>query len=97
MFQCNKFQQTAINSAKMDKIKIMQWNCRGLSNKISELVVFLMEKDIDIVCLDAVKSWHNEETVVTEMIASKSHGPMILAEKGMTIIEVKQEKSDRNV
>ena len=44
MFQCNKFQQTAINSANMDKIKIMQWNCRGLSNKISELVVFLKGK-----------------------------------------------------
>ena len=52
MFHSNKFQQIAINSANMDKIKILQWNCRGLSNKILELLVFLKEKDIDIVCLN---------------------------------------------
>ena len=79
MFQRNKFQQIAINSANMDKIKILQWDCRGLSNKILELLVFLKEKDIDIVCLNEVKSWQKENLndnffVVTEMRASKSHG-----------------------
>ena len=93
MIQRNNFQQTAINSANMEKIKNMQWNCRGLSNKISELLVFLKEKDNDTVCLNEVQSWQNENLnddyfVVTEMRASKSHGSMILAKKGTTIIEV---------
>ena len=39
----------------------MQWNCRGLSNKILELPVLLKEKDINIVCLNEVKSWQNED------------------------------------
>ena len=79
----------------------MQWKCRGLSNKLSELLVFLKERDIIIVCLNEVKSWQNENLtddyfVVTETRAGKSHGLMILAKKGTTIIEVKQEKFDRN-
>ena len=101
MFQRNKFQQTAINSANMDKIKIMQWNCRSLSNEILELLVFLKEKDINIVCLNEVKSWQNENLtdnyfVVKETRASKSHGSIILAKKRTTIIEVKPEKCDCN-
>ena len=64
-------QQIAIDSANMDKIKILQWNCRGLSNKILQVLVFLKEKDIDIVCLNEVKSWQKENLtddyfVVTE-------------------------------
>ena len=85
----------------MDKIKILQWNCRGLYNKILELLVFLKEKNIDIVCLNEVKSWQKQNLtddyfVVTETRASKSHGSIILAKKGTTIIEVKPEKFDRN-
>ena len=90
MFQRSKIQQTAINSAKIDKIKIMQWNYRGLSNKILELLVFLKEKFIDIVCLNEVESWQNEILtddyfVVTETRASKSHCSIVLAKKGTTI------------
>ena len=101
MFQRNKFQQIAINSANMDKIKILQWNCRGLSNKILELLVFLKERDIDILCLSEVKSWQKENVtddffVVAETRASKSHGSIILAKRGTIIIEVKPEKFDRN-
>ena len=59
MLQGNKFKQTAINSANIDEINIMQWNCPGCSNKISELLVFL-KKDSDIVCLNEVKTWQNE-------------------------------------
>ena len=59
MFLRNKFQQTAINSANMDKIKIMQRICRGLSTKISEPFVFLKEKYIDTVCLNEFKCWQN--------------------------------------
>ena len=85
----------------MDKIKILQWNCQGLSNKILKLLVFLKEKNIDIVCLNEVKSWQKENLaddyfVVTETRASKSHGSIILAKKGTTIIEVKPETFDRN-
>ena len=91
MFLRNKFQQTAINSAIMDKIKIIQLNCLGLSNKILELLVFLKEKDIDIVCLNEVKSCQKENLTddyfaVTETRASKSHGSIILAKKGTAII-----------
>ena len=83
------------------KFKIKQWNCRGLSNKILELHVVLKVKDIDIVCLNEVKSWRNENLtddyfVVTKTRANKSHGSMILAKKGTTIIEVKPKKFDRN-
>ena len=72
-----------------------------LIQKISELLVFLKEKDIDIVCLNEVKSWQNENLtddyfVVTETRASKSKSSMILAKKGTTIIEIKPEKFDRN-
>ena len=100
MFQRNKFQQIATNSANMDKIKIMQWNCRGLSNKILDLLVFLKAKDIDIVCLNEVKSCQEENLtddyfVVTETRANRSHGSINLAKKGTTIIEVKPEKFDR--
>ena len=97
MFQRNKFQQIAINSANKDKIKILQWNCRGLSNNILGLLVFLKEKDLDIVCLNEVKSWQKENLtddyfVVTETRAGKSHGSINLAKKGTTIKEVEPEK-----
>ena len=79
----------------------MQWKCRGLSTKISEILVFLKERDIIFVCLNEAKSWQNENLtddnfVVTETRAGKSHGLMIFAKKGATIIEVKREKFDRN-
>ena len=79
----------------------MQWNCRGLSSKISELLEFLKEKDIDIVCLNEDKSWQNENLtddyfVLTETRASKYYGSMILAKKGTTIIEVKTVTFDKN-
>ena len=102
IFQRIKFQKkTAINSANMNKFKIKQWNCRGLSNKILELHVVLKVKDFDIVCLNEVKSWRNENLtddyfVVTKTRANKSHGSMILAKKGTIIIEVKPKKFDRN-
>ena len=52
-------------------------------------------------CLNEVKSWQKENLtddyfVVTETRATKSHGSIILAKKGTTIIEVKPEKFDRN-
>ena len=66
-----------------------------------ELLVFLKEKDIDIVCLNEVKSWQKENLtddyfVVTETRASRSHGSITLAKKGTTIIDVKPEKFESN-
>ena len=54
----------------------------------------------DIVCLNEVTSWQNENLtndylVLTETRASESHGSKILAKKGTTIIEVKREKFER--
>ena len=63
-FRRNKFQQTAINAAKLDKIKILQGNYQGLSNKIPVLLVFLKEKSIQIVCLNEVKRWHNDNLIL---------------------------------
>ena len=53
-----EFQQTAIGSVGDNKI--MQWNCRGLSNKMRELLVFLNEKVFEIVYLNEVKNWQKE-------------------------------------
>ena len=62
---------------------------------------YFRRKKIDFVCLNELKSWHNQnltvdQFVVTEMRASKSHGSMILAMKGTTKIEVQQEKFKKN-
>ena len=63
--------------------------------------IFGGKRYIDIVCLNEFKSLQKENLtddyfVVTETRASKSHGSIILAKKGTTIIEVKPEKFDRN-
>ena len=82
MFQRNKLQQTAINSVNKYKIKIMQWNCRCLYNKIPDLLVFLKKKHFDIVCLYEVKSWHTGfgDFGATKTTLSKSHGSIIFAD-----------------
>ena len=41
----------------MDKLKILQWICRGLNNKISDLILFSIEEEIDVICLNEVKNW----------------------------------------
>ena len=41
----------------MDKLKILQWNCCGLNNKISDLILFSIEEEIDVICLNEVKNW----------------------------------------
>ena len=78
-------------------MKIMQWSCRGLSIRIPELLTFLKEKDIDFVCLNEVKGWHNESLaggyfVVLETRASKLYASMISTKKRKTLNEVKREK-----
>ena len=51
--------QTAKTFCKMDKLKTLQWNCRGLNNKISDLIWFSTE-EIDVNCLNEVKSGEKE-------------------------------------
>ena len=70
----------------MDNIKILQWNCRGLQNKIHEWFLFLSIENIDIACLNEVKKWqkrfvHEKYFIVTEAKASNFHGSVIIAKK----------------
>ena len=46
--------QTAKTFRKMDQLKILQWNCRGLNNKISDLILFSTEEEIDVICSNEV-------------------------------------------
>ena len=48
--------QTAKIFRKMDKLKILLWNCHGLNNKIDDLILFSAESDIDGICLNEVKN-----------------------------------------
>ena len=48
--------QTAKNFRKMDRLEILQWNCLGLNNKISYLIIFSAEENIDVICLNEVKN-----------------------------------------
>ena len=85
----------------MDNIKILQWNCRGLENKIYELFLFLTNEKIDIVCLNEVKKWqkrfkHEKYFIVTEAKASNFHGSVIIAKKGIKFKEVRPITSRKN-
>ena len=85
----------------MDNIKILQWNFRGLENKIHELFLFLTKENIDIVCLNEVKKWqkpfaHEKYFIVTEAKASSFHGSVIIAKKGITVKEIRPIKTTRN-
>ena len=66
----------------------MKWNCRGLENKIHEILLFLKKANIDIVCSnEEVKKWQkrfvNEKYfIVTEAKASSFHGSNIIAKRG---------------
>ena len=85
----------------MDNIKILQWHCRGLENKIHELFLFLTKEHIDIACLNEVKNWqkrfvHEIYFIVTEVKASNFHGSVIIAKKGIKIKEVRPIISRKN-
>ena len=62
-FKNNPKHQISTNSHQLSlygEIKSMQCNCRGLSNKLSEILEFSKKKDFDIVCFNEIRSWHNE-------------------------------------
>ena len=74
----------------MDKLKILQWNCRGLNNKINDLILFLAENDIDIICVNEVKKWQKTSplrnyVVATETYTNNHHGSLILIKNNIVI------------
>ena len=78
---------------KMDKLKILQWNCRGLNNKLNDLILFSAEKDIDIICVNEVKKWQkttplSNYIVATETYANGHHGSVILIKNNIVIKRV---------
>ena len=85
----------------MDNTKILQWNSRGLENKIHEWFLFLTKRNIVIACLNEVKKWqkcfvHEKYFIVTEAKASNFHGSVIIAKKGINIKEVRPIISRKN-
>ena len=91
----------ANKSSKMYNIKILQWNCRGLENKIYELFLFLTNENNDIVCLNEVKKWqkhftHEKNFIVTEAKASSFHASIIIAKKVLKVKEVRSITSRKN-
>ena len=71
--------QTVKAFCKMDKLKILQWNCRGLNNKISDLILFSAEKDIDVICLNEVKNWKNQPLSTITSLRRNSATTVIMA------------------
>ena len=77
----------------MDKLKNLQWNCRGLNNKINNLILFSAEKDIDIICVNEVKKWQKSTPlsyyiVAKETYANGHHGSVILIKNNIVIKRV---------
>ena len=71
----------------------MQWNCRGLNNKINDLILFSAETDIDIICVNEVKKWQkttplSNYIVATETYANGHHGSVILTKNNIVIKRV---------
>ena len=74
----------------MDELKILQWNCRGLNNKINDLILFLAENDIDIICVNEVKKWQKTSPLRNYIVAietyTNSHlGSLILIKNNIVI------------
>ena len=82
----------------MDKLKILQWNCRGLNNKISDLILFSTEKEIDIICLNEVKNWRKSKLPQQQHRCNGHHGSAILVKKSIVIkqIEPVEKEIDSN-
>ena len=54
----------------MDKLKILQWNCRGLKNEIN---------DIDILCVNEVKNGRKQDLFVIILLQQKLIPTVIMA------------------
>ena len=81
------------NFTQLDKLKILRWHCRGLNNKINDLILFSAEKDIDINCVNEVKKWQkttplSNYIVAAETYANAHHGSDILIKNNIVIKRV---------
>ena len=82
--------QTDKTSRKMDKLKLLQWNCRRLSNKTSDLILFPAEEVLDVFRLNEAKNWKkrnplNNYIVTTETCNNGHHGFAILVNNSPVI------------
>ena len=67
----------------MDKLKILQGNCRGLNNETSDLILFSTEEEVDVICLNEVKNWKKTTSldiyiVAAETFSNGHHGSAVL-------------------
>ena len=58
---------------RMDKLNILQWNCRGLNNKLNDLILFSAEADIDVFCLNAVKNRKKSIPLNNYIVATETY------------------------
>ena len=63
----------------MDKLKILQSNCRGLNNKISDLILFSIEEEIDVICSNEVENWKKQPPSTTTLLQRKLSTTVIMA------------------
>ena len=85
----------------MDKLKILQWNCRGINNKISDLILFPTEEEIDVFCLNEVKNWNkttflNNYIVATETFNNGHHGSAISVKNSIVIKQIEPVEKETN-
>ena len=83
--------QTAKPFCKMDKLKTLQWNCRGLNNKVTDLILFSAKKDMHVISLKDINNWKktnplNNSIVATQIFNNGHHGSAILV-KNSTVIK----------
>ena len=89
---------------KMDQLKILQWNCRGLNNKISDLILFSAEENIDVICLNEVQKRKkstalNNYIFATETCNNGHLGSAILVKNSVVIKQTEpvEKETDSNV
>ena len=86
----------------MDKLKILQWNCRGLnSKKKNDLISFTAEANIDVICLNEIKNWKKSVLLGNYIVAMETcynghHGTAILVKKSIVIKRTEQVQKEAN-
>ena len=78
----------------MNSFKILQFNCRGLSNKAIEIMEMAENDEISIMCLNEARRWKSSVISPNYYIASSTdesrhHGSLIMVRKGLETVEVK--------
>lgn len=78
---------------KMNNFKLVQFNCRGFSNKSFELMELAEKEKFTIICLNEVKRYKNayispNYNLVSNTEDSRTHGSLIFVQKGVEVLEV---------